>query len=142
MHSFLPDMDHFINALGDYSIGASHVESVLIVGSYARGTNQENSDIDVVIITSDKAGMLANPAFTEQFGEIMKRQTEYYGACTSIRVWYRDGKEVEFGIVEPSWIATPLDRGTYRVLSDGFQIITDKNQYFKDLKLESPDLPV
>ena len=52
-----------------------------------------------------------------------EQQTEYYGACTSIRVWYEDGREVEFGIVEPPWISMPLDNGTYRVLSDGYKII-------------------
>lgn len=24
-----------------------------------------------------------------------EQQTEYYGACTSIRVWYEDGREVD-----------------------------------------------
>ena len=46
-----------------------------------------------------------------------EQQTEYYGACTSIRVWYEDGREVEFGIVEPPWISMPLDNGTYRVVA-------------------------
>ena len=55
-----------------------------------------------------------------------EQQTEYYGACTSIRVWYEDGREVEFGIVEPPWISMPLDNGTYRVLSDGYKIIIHK----------------
>lgn len=54
-------------------------------------------------------------------------QTEYNGACTSIRVWYRDGKEVEFGVAEPSWISRSLDAGTYQVLSDGYKNILDKN---------------
>ena len=44
-----------------------------------------------------------------------RQQTEYYGACTSIRVWYKDGKEVEFGIVELSWISMLLDVWTYQV---------------------------
>ena len=47
----------------------------------------------------------------------------------------KDGKEVEFGIVDPSWIAVPLDAGTYKVLSDGYKIIIDKRGYFEDLKL-------
>ena len=46
-----------------------------------------------------------------------------------------DGKEVEFGIVEPSWIKRPLDRGTYKVLKDGFKVIIDKKEYFKNLNI-------
>ena len=127
--------EEFLNALRDYSMGQAHMESVLLVGSCARGTNRDDSDIDVVIITSDKAGMADDPRFPEYFGEVLRQQTEYYGACTSIRVWYRDGKEVEFGIVEPSWISVPLDEGTCRVLSEGFRIITDQKQHFSALKI-------
>ena len=127
--------EDFLNELKKYARNTSHIESIIIVGSYARGTNKENSDLDIVIITSNKSGMIANQDFTQDFGKVYKQQTEYYGACTSIRVWYKDGKEVEFGIVEPSWISMPLDTGTYKVLSDGYKIIIDKKRYFEDLKL-------
>ena len=112
-----------------------HIESIIIVGSYARGKNKETSDIDFCVITTTTAEMVENQDFVELFGEFEKKQTEYYGACTSIRVWYKDAPEVEFGIVEPSWIATPLDEGTHKVLSDGYKVVTDKKLYFKDLKL-------
>jgi len=127
--------EEFISKLKEYAENTSHIESVLVVGSYARGTNKENSDLDIVIITSNKADMVTNQAFTQAFGEVKKQQTEYYGACTSVRAWYGDGKEVEFGIVEPSWAAIPLDAGTYQVLSDGYQLILDKKRYFDNLEL-------
>lgn len=116
----------FLNDLKEYAEKTSYIESVLVVGSYARGTNKENSDLDIVMITSKKGEMVENQAFTKRFGTIEKKQIEYYGACTSIRVWYADGKEVEFGIVDSSWISVPLDEGTKKVLSDGFKILVDK----------------
>ena len=125
---------NFFAALKEYARSNSHIESVIIVGSYAKETNKKDSDLDLVIITSNKSEMVLNQDFTQEFGEIDKQQTEYYGACTSIRVWYKNGKEIEFGIVEPSWISTPLDAGTYQVLSDGYKIIIDKKRYFTDLK--------
>ena len=125
--------EEFFNELKEYARNTSHIESILIVGSYARGTNKESSDLDIVIITSNKSDMIANQDFIREFGEVYKQQTEYYGACTSIRVWYKDGKEVEFGIVEPSWISMPLDAGTSQVLSDGYKIIIDKKRHFEDL---------
>lgn len=111
------------------------VESIIVVGSYARGTYKKTSDIDLVIITSNKKEMLKNQNFIKVFGDVNKSQIEYYGACTSIRVWYKDGKEVEFGIVNPTWIEKPLDNGTNKVLSDGFKVIIDKKDYFKDLSI-------
>lgn len=127
--------EDFFNELKEYARNTSHIEGIIIIGSYARGTNKENSDLDIVIITSNKSGMIANQDFTQDFGKVYKQQIEYYGACTSIRVWYEDEKEVEFGIVEPSWISMPLDTGTHKVLSDGYKIIIDKKRYFENLKL-------
>ena len=124
----------FLNELKEYAESASHIESVIIVGSYARGTNRENSDLDIVIITSRKSEMVENQDFVQRFGKVDRQQTEYYGACTSIRVWYEDGREVEYGIVETSWISLPLDAGTHRVLSDGHKIIIDKKGYFEGVR--------
>ncbi len=128
-------LENFINALGTFSESTPHIDSVIIVGSYARGANKEDSDIDVVIITPNKAEMVAEQDFVKYFGEIDKKQTEYYGACTSIRVWYKNGPEVEFGIVEPTWIKQPLDSGTHRVLRNGYKVVSDKNRYFENLVL-------
>lgn len=127
--------EDFLYELKEYAQVTSHIESVIIVGSYARGASREDSDLDIVIITSNKPGMVANQEFVQNFGKIQKQQTEYYGACTSIRVWYKDGKEVEFRIVDSSWVSAPLDAGTYQVLSDGYKIVIDKKGHFQDLKL-------
>lgn len=128
-------IENFINALKDFSANVSYIESVIIAGSYARGTNKESSDLNIVIITPNKSEMVRNQDFVQNFGEVYKKQTEYYGACTSIRVWYKNGQEVEFGIVEPSWIEKPLDTGTSKVLSDGCKIVIDKKDYFENLIL-------
>lgn len=125
----------FINKLKEFSINDNHIECAIIVGSYARGTNKENSDLDICLVTSNKQEMIENPEFIKKFGAFSKMQTEYYGACTSIRVWYESGLEVEFGIVEPSWISLPLDSGTHKVLSDGYKVIIDKKNYFQNLEL-------
>ena len=109
--------------------------ALLIVGSYARGTNTPDSDIDAVIITRNKQGMVENQQFTGYFGRVSRQQTEYYGACTSVRAWYEDGMEVEFGLVEPSWIAQPLDEGTRQVLRDGYKVIADRGGLFCGLEL-------
>lgn len=128
-------MKKILKDIKQWAENEKQVESIIVVGSYARGTYKKTSDIDLVIITSNKKEMLKNQNFIKVFGDVNKSQIEYYGACTSIRVWYKDGKEVEFGIVNPTWIEKPLDNGTNKVLSDGFKVIIDKKDYFKDLRI-------
>lgn len=124
----------FLCELKTFSERDPRIESVIMVGSYARGTNREDSDLDLCIITADKGEMVKNPDFVKEFGIPDKMRTEYYGACTSVRVWYKDGMEVEFGLVEPSWLSQPLDEGTSSVLRDGYKVIVDKKQYFQHLE--------
>ena len=126
-------IDIFLKDIKKWAKKEELIESIIVVGSYARGTYKVTSDIDLIIITSDKEKMLKNQTFINLFGEIKKSQIEYYGACTSIRVWYKDGKEVEFGIVSTSWIEKPLDKGTIKVLRDGFKVVIDKKGYFKNI---------
>ena len=128
-------MEKFLKDIKQWAKNEEQVESIIVVGSYARGTYKKTSDIDLVIITSKKNEMLKNQNFIKLFGDVKKSQIEYYGACTSIRAWYKDGKEVEFGIVNPTWIEKPLDKGTNKVLNDGFKVIIDKKDYFKDLTI-------
>ena len=79
----------FINKIKQWGTENTDIKSIIIVGSYAKGTNKATSDIDLIIITTNKDEMLNNQNFIELFGEVERTQTEYYGACTSVRVWYK-----------------------------------------------------
>ena len=125
----------FIDQLRIFAINHAEIESVIIVGFYARGTNKETSDLDLCIITNAKNKMVETPDFVKEFGIVKNMQIEYYGACISIRVWYENGLEVEFGLVGPSWIKMPLDGGTRKVLNDGYKVVVDKRGHFKNLPL-------
>jgi PhzF family phenazine biosynthesis protein len=125
----------FITKIENWAQEENAIESIILVGSYARNAQKASSDIDFVIITPEKNRLVEQPDILEQFGVIGKKEIEYWGACTSLRVWYKNSYEVEFGFVEPSWISQPLDGGTHRVLSDGYQVIVDKLGYFNNLVL-------
>ncbi|MDP4182372.1 MAG: hypothetical protein Q8942_14940 [Bacillota bacterium] len=64
------------------------------------------------------------------FGVIDRSCIEFYGECTSIRIWYKNGLEVEFGMVPLTWIDLPIDFGTERALSDGYKILVYKKRMF------------
>jgi predicted nucleotidyltransferase len=101
-----------------------HVAAAALVGSHARGTATPTSDVDLVILCSAPDELLTGD-WPELFGEIESRTFEDYGALRSLRVHYRSGTEVEFGVARPSWANLPLDRGTREVLADGVSILHD-----------------
>lgn len=103
------------------------IQALVLVGSCARGTNRPDSDVDLIVVTPRQMEYVARHAFVSQFGEVEREQTEDWGACQSVRIFYRSGMEVEFGFVLPSWLDIPLDPGTRDVLRDGCRFLTDKN---------------
>jgi hypothetical protein len=58
-------------------------------------------------------------------------EREDWGRVTSLRVWYADGLEVEFGIADRSWASAPLDVGTRRVIEDGLVVLFDRGSAFR-----------
>ena len=78
----------------------------MLVGSYARGSARDDSDIDLVLLTDEPQMVLEALKWIDHFGVVEKHQTEGYGKLTSIRVWYQNGAEVEYGITKgepPTW---------------------------------------
>jgi hypothetical protein len=45
---------------------------------------------------------------------------------SQLRVYYKDGLEVEYGFTSSEWVRSPIDEGTRQVISDGMQILLDK----------------
>lgn len=97
-------MRNIIKMITEWGKKNPQVEAIVLVGSFARKTNQPDSDIDVCIITDYKEELLNKSSFIYTFGHVKNYVIEYWGACTSIRVWFEEGEEVEFGLVKPSCI--------------------------------------
>jgi len=102
--------------------------AIALVGSCARGTDTPASDIDLVLITRDPQRYVRTHQWAAGFGDIEHSQIEHYGKVISLRVFYRCGLEVEFGITSPSWITLPLDIGTQQVIKDSIKILYEKNR--------------
>ncbi|MBQ3879940.1 MAG: nucleotidyltransferase domain-containing protein [Oscillospiraceae bacterium] len=111
------------------------IRALVLVGSWARGENRPDSDIDLMVLTEKQMDYVRNHGFARRFGEVKSAENEDWSACQSVRVYYADGTEVEFGFVRPSWLAIPLDPGTAGVLRDGYRFLVDKEGYEKTIKL-------
>jgi predicted nucleotidyltransferase len=126
----------FIQALVRWAADQPDLKAVVLVGSYARQSARADSDIDLVLLVTDPAKYLKDVHWAARFGSIARFQVEDYVKVTSLRVWYADGPEVEFGLTTPDWVARPLDEGTRRVLADGMQTLFDRNDLFANLDQE------
>jgi hypothetical protein len=62
----------------------------------------------------------------QRFGTVEKQQIEDYGNLTSLRVWYREGLEIEYGLTDERWAAIPLDEGTRRVMAGGIRVLFER----------------
>lgn len=116
----------FLDAFIPWASDQPDVQGVALVGSYARGTAGDDSDIDLVILTEKPSNYLENLPWIERFGPVEKHRTEDYGKLTSLRVWYQNGIEVEYGITTPDWAAIPLDTGTQEVMRGGIKVLSER----------------
>ena len=116
----------FIDRFVAWASTQPDVHAIALVGSYARAAARDDSDIDLVLLTNHPEKYLADIAWAERFGAVEKHQIEDYGKLTSLRVWYRNGHEVEYGLTTPDWAAQPLDAGTQQVIDDGMLVLFER----------------
>ena len=120
------DIRDFLNAFVDWASVQGDVQAIALVGSYARDEARDDSDIDLVLLTDEPQKYLEHFKWIEVFGAVEKYQTEDYGKLISIRVWYQNGVEVEYGISTPDWAAVPLDAGTQEVMLGGMTVLFER----------------
>ena len=110
---------------GQWVASQPDVKAAALVGSYARDAATEGSDVDLLILVSDVAKYIHDQSWVSLFGEVAECREEDWGEVTSVRTFYKDGLEVEYGFTTPSWADIPIDAGSFRVVSDGMKILFD-----------------
>jgi len=130
-------IEPFLSAFVQWASGQADIVAVALAGSHARGTAKSSSDVDLLILTSDPGRYLADTGWARRFGPVDREQLEDWGRVTSVRVWYRDWQEVEFGFTTPDWAAEPIDEGTRRVIRGGMRVLFDREEYLSSAIGES-----
>jgi len=116
----------FIEDFMRWSRRRKDIRALALIGSYARESATESSDVDLVIIAENPREYITNADWIRVFGRVIAQKVEEYGKLTSLRVWYENGLEVEYGFTTRDWAETPLDRGTKRVIDDGMRVLFEK----------------
>ena len=94
-----------------------------------------DSDLDLLVIVDDPAPYEKHTEWVSAFGQPCRIDHEDWGAVQSVRVFYANGSEVEFGLCRPSWASTdPVDPGTAHVIRDGTKILHDPRGLLVRLK--------
>jgi predicted nucleotidyltransferase len=102
------------------------ISGVVLVGSHARGEARPDSDFDLVLLCTARYAFLAETSWIHRFGAVEICHTEEWGVVTSLRVYYTEGVEVEFGLTTLAWVELPVDPGTQYVVSHGMRILWDR----------------
>ncbi len=112
------------------------IKGVAVVGSWARSEPRMDSDVDLVILTTEQGAYSASEdwasAAVSQPAEIIR--TQEWGPMTERRLRLASGLEIEFGFAPPNWTDTdPVDPGTARVVLDGCVPLLDRDALFEKL---------
>ncbi len=83
------------------------VVAVALVGSWACGPPRMGSDVDLVVLTTDKSAYLHDESWVAELGGTRIIRTQDWGPLyTERRFVLPSGLEVEFGVAPPTWAAT------------------------------------
>ena len=121
-----PPVSDFLDRVTDWVAHQPTIAAVALVGSHARGEARPDSDIDVVLLCEEPHAFLAHTSWIHSFGTVERCHTEAWGLVTSLRVHYKEGLEVEFGMTTLAWAGLPVDPGTQDVVSHGMRILWDR----------------
>ena len=124
----------FLEKFGCWANSQPDIEGAALVGSHARNAATEESDVDLMILTTEVAKYFQNRSWMFQFGEVEECKVENWGRVTSLRAFYKDGMEVEFNFAAADWADIPVDTGTYHVVTDGMRIIYDPQSILNALQ--------
>jgi predicted nucleotidyltransferase len=109
-----------------WAASRSDVVGVLLVGSFARGAVRPDSDVDLLVVTTEASRYADDDLWLRELalGEVVRVRA--WGPVTKWRQVTASGLEGEVNIGSPDWARTdPVDAGTRRVVSDGARILYD-----------------
>ncbi len=115
----------FLEAFNCWASAQPDVKAVALVGSYARDAATEDSDVDLLILTTEVSKYIDDRSWVSLFGEGAECRVEDWGKVTSLHTFYTGGLEVEYGFSTPDWARIPMDAGSLAVASDGMKILFD-----------------
>jgi predicted nucleotidyltransferase len=130
----IAEIEGIIDRITRWARDRADIVGLLLVGSCARNAARPDSDIDLVLLTTDESRYLDNAAWAGDLGLDDLIRAQAWGPITERRYATASGLEVEVGIGSPAWARTdPVDPGTRRVVTDGARLLHDPAGILADL---------
>jgi len=124
----------YLEAIISWAKEKPDIEGVALVGSHARGMATEDSDVDLMILSTERTRYLENQEWLSLFGEVERSTDETWGSVETVRATYKAGVEIEYNFAAPSWAGIPVESGTRQVVNDGMKILFDPKGKFDALQ--------
>lgn len=116
----------FVDQVRQWAASRPDIVGLAVVGSYARHQARPDSDLDLILVAAQPERYVDEPGWVATFGTVRSCTVEDWGLVTSLRVYYQDRPEVEYGLTSLAWVQLPLDEGTAQVIADGMLILLDR----------------
>jgi len=137
------EADAFISAVEKWTASRSDLAAVAVVGSWARGEQGHDSDLDLVLLTQNPSVYVDSdewiPLLAPSARSVLRRD---WGAIVERRLILPSCFEVEVGVGQPSWANTdPVDPGTRAVVRGGLRALYDPWGLLADLAAACGESP-
>ena len=106
------------------------IKGALLIGSYARGEERSDSDIDFIFVVEDVDKWTGHINWVKNFGRLLSVSVEEFEEVKALRVYYQDSNELEFGFVTQEWLNKPYVSTTQEVFDGGVKVLLDRKKYF------------
>ena len=115
-----------LSSVTSWTDARTDIRAAALVGSWARAAASMNSDVDLVLLTSDVDAYISSDDWSLFLGAAEPVRTGQWGVLTERRFRLPSGLEIEFGFAPPEWADTnPPDEGTLAVVRNGCHILSD-----------------
>jgi hypothetical protein len=119
------ETEEIIDRVTQWAADRHDVVGLLLVGSCARYAARPDSDIDLVLLTTNRS-QYSDHAWTDDLALGKLIRTQSWGPISERRFATASGLEVEINIGSPDWAQTnPVDPDTRRVVTDGARPLHD-----------------
>jgi hypothetical protein len=136
------EVDALIMTVKKWAATRSDLAAVGVVGSWARGAQIEESDLDLILLTEHPSVYVEGDGWLAGFSPTAKPLgTSDWGAIVERRLVLPSGLEIEVGVGNPSWAATPVDPGTKAVVRDGLFALYDPSGLLAELAAACGESP-